>query len=215
MEIFLEERQKYRMWLITKEGRLHYYLRYKFKNKGDYIKKIFSIWLHYIKNDCILFPHLCRNPGSNYNSKQRILNTLVLILFTIITTAIITINNDHNKECLLNTKQYTTFHFKNNNYICIKMNEYSQCILGLIILDMFHYLIRLLYQRINPNKLKNIPLLYVILYICMFMCFNVAIIYVEQEKSLKEYVSILMIHHNIQLKLNIKLIITLKEIKDY
>lgn len=144
------------MWLITREGSIYWILRYKYKEldgKKKICIQLKNLFIHLMYNDGLFLSFCFRNRGSNYNIYQRILNLFwLIILILFITSIIVAFNNDINPQFCLNQN--------NNNYyigtetFCIHKNELIILIIFIFILCLTHFIHRLIFQRIHPNKLQ-------------------------------------------------------------
>eukprot|EP01084_Bolivina_argentea_P208151 354999_1 len=152
LEVYLPNRIRHRMWVVTREGRTHFLLRYKFeKSKNKNMKKIWHIFQHFIRNDGLIVPYFKRERGPNHYTVQRLINLFWLIITILTVTVIITAcnNNINPKYC-----EYGKPGYVGTDIFCMKSNEISIAMIFVIILCGCHFIHRLIFQRIHPNKLQ-------------------------------------------------------------
>ena len=134
------------MWLLTREGALHFLLRYKFETAPhkQWLKWV-HIWKHFMLNDYLIVPLFTRGLGSNYSTNQRLVNLWWLIMAVLVATMSITaynVNHDHI------ARQSCTASF------CLYGNELTVSWVIVSLLCGWHFVNRLIFQRIHPNKLQ-------------------------------------------------------------
>ena len=157
LEVYLSSKEKYRMWLLTREGGIHWGLRFKFEKATKYkeIQKLGYLWKHYIFNDGLLLPFCCRMRGSNYYTLQRVINLFWLIFFILCITMIITAyNKDINPSFCTEIYKKSDDGFVGSELFCIRKYEIPVTLIMVLILCIWHFLNREFIQLIHPNKLR-------------------------------------------------------------
>eukprot|EP01083_Nonionella_stella_P218131 782491_1 len=152
LEVYLPNQQRHRMWIITREGRTHFLLRYKFeKSTHKNCKKMWHMFRHFVLNDGLILPFFKRERGSNHYTLQRLVNLFWLILSILVVTEIITAcNNDISpEEC-----QYESVGYIGSDTYCMRANEIPIALVFVGLLCGWHFIHRLIFQRIHPNKLQ-------------------------------------------------------------
>ena len=145
-------RQRHRMWVITREGRTHFLLRYKFeKSQNKNWLKLFYIFKHFMFNDGLILPYFKRHRGSNHYPIERIVNLFWFLLSVLVVTAVITAsNNDINPEYCLDGR----VGYVGSDSFCMRADEIPIAFVLVLILCAMHFVHRLVFQRIHPNKLQ-------------------------------------------------------------
>ena len=143
------------MWLLTREGRTHWILRHKFEGaEHEYPKKLYHLFKHFVVNDGLILPYCLRHRGSNHYTIQQMINLCWLIFAVLSVTMLITVfNNDiHPIHCQSGSE--TGSMFLGNATICMRKHEISVSLVCMFILCGIHFVHRLIFQRIHPNKLQ-------------------------------------------------------------
>ena len=152
--LFFRSKQKYRMWLLTREGALHFGLRHKFEKAIKYknCKKLWYIWKHYNKNDGLWLPYCFRSRGSNHYDIQRVINLTWLIYGILTITMFITAGNTDINPYFC---EYSNDEFLGTATFCTRKYEIPVTMILVIVLCILHFAHREIFQLIHPNKLQN------------------------------------------------------------